>query len=185
MTMLPNEAWTALLNFMWKPRYDGARRDAAPGETFDTCRGVTEMLRADAERRGVAPKGVALQDLSDAHLATILHWEAWLPIQGDRLALAGAPDVAFMLGNMAAMAGGGRSVQLVQRLLGGLVVDGGFGDKTLAAIVGALARGQDLVGMIAKADDAYFAQCRQAGLFLHGWEARVADAVATVRAWKP
>jgi lysozyme family protein len=184
MTLTTKHGWPDLLAFMWKPQYDGLRRDAAPGETFDTCRGVTEMLRASAEQRGIAPWGVALQDLSDAQLATILHWECWLPVQGDALSVAGAPGAAFMLGNMAAQAGAGRAVQLVQRLLGGLAVDGGLGQKTLAAILAAVDRGVDLVAQLAAADDAFFAQCRQANLFLHGWELRIADAVATVRGWE-
>ncbi len=178
-----SDGWQALLTFMWQPRYDGSRHDHAPGEVFDTCRGVTDMLRTEAERRGIAPAGVALQDLTDAQLATILHWECWQPVQGDALCLRGAAPVAFLLGNMAAMAGAGRAVQLAQRVLGGLVVDGGLGSKTFAVIVAAVARGDDVVGSLACADDIFFAQCQQADVFLRGWEARVADAVATVRGW--
>jgi lysozyme family protein len=176
--------WPDLRDFMWKPQYDGLREDRAPGETFDTCKGVTEMLRAEAERRGIAPAGVALQDLTDAQLATILHWECWQPIQGDLLSMHGAPGVAFMLGNMAAMSGAGRAVQLAQRKLGGLEVDGALGEKTSGAILNAVAKGVDLVQQLADADDAYFAQCRQANLFLHGWEIRIDDAVATIRGWR-
>lgn len=176
--------WSDLRDFMWKPQYDGLRKDRAPGETFDTCKGVTETLRAEAERRGIAPAGVALQALTDAQLATILHWECWTPVQGDRLSMHGAPGVAFLLGNMAAMAGAGRAVQLAQRKIGGLTVDGGLGEKTYTAILNAVAQGVDLVQKLADADDAFFEQCLRADIFLHGWENRIADAVATVRGWR-
>jgi lysozyme family protein len=171
--------WSDLYDFMMQPKYDGFRQDRAPGEMFDTCRGVTEMLRAEAERRGIAPAGVALQDLDDDQLEAILRWECWTPICGDLLAARGAPGVAFLLGNMAAMAGARAAIMLAQRLLGGLVVDGVIGPKTLTAILAAAASGSSLMQRLATADDEYFSQCRQASVFLRGWEARIADAVAT------
>ena len=179
---MATHGWKDLLNFMWQPQRDAGRHDRAPGETFDTCRGVTEMLRAEAERRGIAPAGVALQNLTDGQLEAILRWECWLPVYGDALCNAGACGTAFMLGNMAAMAGGGRAVQLLQRRLY-IAADGIMGPQTYGAVIRSIGAGWDVVGMLAVADDTYFAQCRQANLFLHGWETRIADAVATVHAW--
>ena len=134
------EAFKVVLDFVWRPENDGARRDAAPGETFNTVRGVTEMTWSGAQQNKIVPADATLDDATDAQLAAVLHWCCWQLPGAVKLADRGLGALAIVVANMAMAAGPGTAVKMLQQTVGnGLKADGGFGPNTLAAVTKAAA----------------------------------------------
>ena len=175
-------AFRSFLSFAWRPENDGRDEDRAEGETFNTRWGVIDATWEGAQNAGVVPNDVELVDATIDQLATVLKWESWDRVRGDALTAVGFGPVAIMLGDMAMVAGAGGAAKALQRCInrelgdGTVVVDGAFGPATYAATLKLCAKGMPhAVAALAQADDEYYASCRQASRFLHGWERRVAD----------
>ena len=178
------EAFKVFLDFVWQPENDGARKDAAPGETFDTVRGVTQMTWTGAQQNHVVPADVTLEDSTDDQLADVLHWCCWQIPGAEKLAGQRLGALAVVVANMAMAAGAGTAVKMLQETVGnGLAVDGGFGPHTLAAVTQAAAEpGRDLVGQYTQTCLRYYASLANAPRFLHGWTRRANACEAAARA---
>ena len=144
--------------------FDGFKDDRAPGETFATAYGVTEMTWAWAIGQGVVEDKPIDQATADdcETVRKVLFWNAahcgQLP----------AP-VALMVYNDSVLTGCGHAVKLLQRLVG-VDPDGDVGALTLAAVnrIAPLA----LVDKLVVADETYLAALAKAPLYLKGWERR-------------
>ena len=178
-----DRAWQTFLSTVWRPDFDGTRHDAAPGETFNTVKGVTEGTWQTAQNAGVVSSSTALDDSTDNQLAAVIRWACWRPLWCDQLAKGGAPGVAIVLANMAMAAGAYEAVTLLQRTLGDVDVDGAMGPHTCVATIGAMHNRPDLIHDLTVADEAFFhalAQNPRYAKFEGGWDRRaeVFEAVA-------
>lgn len=169
--MSDSPVWDAALAFVWRPENDGADNNSAPGEAFLTRWGVIEATWDTAADEGIVDGD--LRDATKDDLATILRAMFWNVLGGDRLVVDGVRGAALMIFNMGMVAGVGRSAKLLQRIVG-VAQDGQVGPHTIAAA--AAMNQHDLILALEKADDAFFASCRQANRFLRGWTRRVTDA---------
>ena len=175
--MTPDDAFFRFLTFVWRPENDGRRAGAAPGEAFQTVRGVTADKWAEAIAHNVVPAGVPLSVATDDELTAVLRWGCWDPVWGNQLAKGGAPGLALVLANMAMVAGNAAAVRPLQALLPGLDVDGVMGPKTAArAVVAVKAEGRDLLGDLTDAYVEHFRTRPRASEFLAGWARRARDA---------
>jgi lysozyme family protein len=144
--------------------FDGFKDDRAPGETFATAYGVTEMTWTWAIGQGVVEdKPIDQATAEDCEtVRKVLFWNSahcgQLP----------AP-VALMVYNDSVLCGVGHAVRLLQRVCG-VADDGDVGPATLGA-VGSIDR-MVLVDRLVAADDTYLAALAKAPLYLKGWERR-------------
>ena len=173
-TPINTTAWDAALAFVWRPENDGIDYDRAPGEAFLTRWGITEATWETAQDEGIVPDGVTLATATKDELAGILRAMYWNVCSCDRLAGGGARGVALMVFNIAMVAGVGRAARLLQRVVG-VTEDGRIGPLTVSAVL-SHSDHLDLIDQLTRADDEFFASCKQAGRFLRGWVRRVADA---------
>jgi lysozyme family protein len=173
MPMTPDAAFDAFLDFVWRPDFDGARHDNAPGETFETVRGVTQIAWTDAQRRYVVPSSVALADATDDQLSSVLRRNFWDACRCDDIVRAGYPGVALVLANHAMAVGPRAAIKLLQIAVGANP-DGIFGEMT-AGKVNDTARAGNLPQILTAGIEASFAGMAKAPEFLKGWDRR-ADA---------
>lgn len=172
-TPVNTTAWDASLAFVWRPENDGADNNSAPGEAFLTRWGVVEATWEHACDEGIVPN-VDLRQAQKADLGTVLRVLFWNVCCCDRLAAGGARGVALMVFNMGMVAGVGRTARLLQRVVG-VTEDGQVGPLTVSAVLSHTDH-LDLIAKLATADETFFAQCKQAGRFMKGWDRRVEDA---------
>jgi lysozyme family protein len=172
-----DDAFQRFLAFVWRPENDGKRAGAAPGETFQTVRGVTADKWAEAVAHKIVPAGVPLSVATDAELMGVLRWGCWDPVWGNQLTKGGAPGLALVLANMAMVAGNAAAVRPLQALLPGLVVDGMMGPQTAArAVVAVKVERADLIGDLTDSYIDHFRTRLRASEFLAGWTRRARDA---------
>lgn len=162
-------SFPVFMAFIWSPTNDGARRDNAPGETFNTVRGITQMTWDAAARDGIVAGD--LQDATDAQLTAIYQANYWNALRCNEL----PAGVDVMVANDAVLAGPGHAARLLQRCVG-VAEDGAIGPETLRGVwrVGTA----PLIDKLHDADDAFFASLAKAPLFLGGWTRREDDARA-------
>ncbi len=165
------KTWETALAFVWRPENDGQDNGSAPGEAFLTRWGVIQATWDAAVDEGIVPD-IALQDATKDQLASILRANYWNVCRCDSFVAAGEPGTALMLFNMGMQAGTGRAARLLQRIVGA-AEDGQIGPLTVAAATHVTPA--KLIPALVKADEAFFASCRQANRFLRGWDRRVTD----------
>jgi lysozyme family protein len=160
---LHDAAFDAGLGFIWQPDRDGHENDSAPGETFSTRWGITQMTWAAAEEHGIVngPFQTCTQDqcraIYRANYYNALNCALW------------APGVALMLFVDATLTGVGHVARMLQRAVG-VNDDGVIGAKTIAAV-----QAMDpnkLINLLATADEAYLAALANAPKFINGWTRR-------------
>lgn len=174
MTASGADPFKTFLDFVWRPDNDGQRSDAAPGETFTTVMGVTDMTWEGAQKAGIVPSDVQLTDSTNDQLAAVLKWACWTIPGAGKLAADGLPGLAVVVANMAMAAGPGTSVRLLQQTVGrGLIADGRFGPHTEATVKQVATQPDiDLIGAFTRTCLTYYASLANAAMFLRGWSRR-------------
>ena len=183
---MTSEAFRAFLRTAWRPDFDGARQDSAPGETFETVKGITAMTWQAAQDRGIVPSGVTLGQSTDDQLTDVLFWACWTLPGCQRIEAFGRPDLAIVVASEAMAAGWPEAMELVQGLAG-VKADHMWGNATQDAVQRMCAdKGRDLVGEYTRASILLFQKIagNKAALAhnLTGWTRR-SNAFADV-AWK-
>ncbi len=153
------------IDFIWAPDRDGHQDDRAPGETFATAWGVTQMTWDDALADGIVSGSLA--DATRAQCKAIYRANYWEPLHCDSL----DPGVAFVLFNDATLSGVDAAARLLQRIVGA-TEDGIIGPQTLARANAMQAL--ELIDRLTTADDTYLASLRNAPMFIKGWDRREA-----------
>jgi lysozyme family protein len=151
------------INFIWAPDRDGHRNDRAPGESFATAWGITQMTWD-----GAVASGIVSGPLADATLEqckAIYRADYWNPLHCDAL----NPGVAFVLFNDATLSGVDAAARLLQRVVGA-TEDGVIGPQTLRLANAMPAT--ELIDRLTVADEKYLAALRNAPLFIRGWDRR-------------
>jgi lysozyme family protein len=151
------------IDFIWAPDRDGHRNDRAPGESFATAWGVTQMTWDDAVAAGIVSGGLA--DATRAQCKAIYHANYWEPLHCDSL----NPGVAFVLFNDATLSGVDAAAKLLQRVVGA-TEDGVIGPQTLR-MANAMPPSSVIDGLTT-ADETYLASLRNAPMFIRGWDRR-------------
>jgi lysozyme family protein len=149
----------AALAFIWDADRDGHAYDRAPGETFATAWGVTEMTWQAAVADGLMSGELA--DATREQCATIYRARYWNPLRCDSF----APGVAMVLFVDATLTGTGHVARLLQRIVG-TVADGVIGPHTIAAANRWIPAA--LIGQLMDVDEAYLATLAKAPTFLRG-----------------
>jgi len=148
--------------------FDGAKQDAAPGETFATSYGVTEMTWNNAVDNGIVSGDMDGAPVSD--YATVLRAMFWNVMACDAL----PSGVDLFVFNDACLAGTGHTARLLQRCVGltGDDVDGQIGPQTLHAV--ATIRPADLIARLRSADISFLSALHTWPLYHNGWTRREA-----------
>jgi lysozyme family protein len=157
------DTFDTALAFIWQPERDGHQDDAAPGETFATSWGITQMTWDAA-----VVDGLVFGELGDAtkdQCAAIYRVRYWAPLHCDSF----APGVAMVLFVDATLTGTGHVARLLQRIVA-TVEDGVIGPHTMAAANRWIPAA--LVAQLIDADEVYLAALATAPKFLHGWTRR-------------
>lgn len=161
--------FSAAMAFIWEGQNDGARKDRAPGETFNTVKGVTSYTWEMASNMGVVTG--ALEDASDDQLMAVYRVLYWNTCHCSSL-----PDGADLLVfNHAVLAGPGTSARLLQRVVG-TTQDGTIGPITLRKASGFGVKA--LIDALTKADLEYLSALANSYLFIRGWTRRAKEAQA-------
>ena len=182
---IADRAWQTFLATAWRPDFDGSASDDAPGEPRgNTHWGVIRPTWQTAMAHNVVVSDQNFDTAPKPDFGVVLRAVCWRSVWGDQISSAGAPGVAIVLANMAMAAGAYRAVMLLQRTLGGLVVDGAMGPATCGATIGAVYAGRDMIGDLTRADEAFFASLPKAPMFLHGWTRRAEAFAAVARGFK-
>lgn len=158
------------LGFIWLPEQDGQKNDSAPGETFKTSWGITEMTWGYAQEHGVV-KG-SLEDMTIEQAATVYLALYWNVLNCSNIPL----PLAFCMFCDATLTGTGHVGKMVQKIVGANP-DGVIGRKSLMAIdnyvrvhsLGAL------VDAEIDADEEYLESLANAPKFIRGWTRRDED----------
>ncbi len=151
------------INFIWAPDRDGHRNDRAPGESFATAWGVTQMTWDDAVAAGIVSGSLA--DATRAQCKAIYRANYWDPLHCDSL----NPGVAFVLFNDATLSGVDAAAKLLQRVVGA-TEDGVIGPQTLR-LANAMPPSSVIDGLTT-ADEKFLASLRNAPMFIRGWDRR-------------
>lgn len=146
------------LDLVWQ--FDGIKDDSAPGETFSTRYGVTEMTYADALRHGWVKNDFRHATVDDCK--AILWHLCWLASNCETL----PKGVDLMVFNDTMLTGGGHALGLLSRIVG--ATDTGPGLFVLAQKM----KPDTLVDKIADGDEEYFKTLRNAPLYIKGWTRR-------------
>jgi lysozyme family protein len=157
------------LLFIWQSAEDGHADDSAPGETFRTSWGITEMLLADAIAKGILPQ-VPIGSLSQQQAATVYLGEFWQAMLLDEFPVS----IGFCLFCDATLTGSGHVARLLQRIVGA-PEDGVIGRiETVPATQRFLAVRSEtiLVEALIDADEQYEAALANAPKFINGWRRR-------------
>jgi lysozyme family protein len=149
--------------FIWSPDRDGHQNDRAPGESFATAWGITQMTWDQAVTDGVVTGDLA--DATRAQCKAIYRANYWDPLHCGSL----DPGVAFVLFNDAVLSGVDAAVRLLQRIVGA-TEDGIVGPQTLR-LANAMSAPQ-LIDRLTVADEKYLASLGNAPLFIRGWDRR-------------
>ena len=153
------DPYSAGITFIWE--WDGFKNDSAPGESWQTSYGITEMTWATAVQDGTVSGSFA--DMT-ADQAKIIYAARYYAPFCHLL-----PGVAFSCFVEATLTGVGHTARLLQRIVH-VTQDAVVGPHTEAA---ALAYGQTkLINAIVAADKAYLASLASAPRFLRGWTRR-------------
>lgn len=148
---------------------DGRFDDSAPGETFVTHYGVTQMTWDFAASHGIVSGSFAAATPEQcAAVMRALYWNAMH-------CSSFQPGVNLMLFNDSVLSGTGHVASLVARIVGSTVPPTSVIGPDILRRANSFGA-KRLIDAIAAGDDAYFAALRTAPLFLHGWERREADA---------
>ena len=161
---MSDAAFTAAANFIWAPSNDGSRNDSAPGETFNTVLGITQMTWDGAVSRGIVTG--ALEDATREQCLAIYRAEYWNALSCDSL----PGGVAIVLFNDSVLTGSGHVARLLQRVVG-TPQDGVIGPATLTAATATWHK-DALIDALIKADETYLAALRNAPQFINGWDRR-------------
>lgn len=155
------------MQFIWDPSRDGHSNDSAPGETFLTRWGVTQMTWDSAVHDGVA-KGT-LEAATQAQLGNIYLARYWQAMSLSQLPTA----IGFCLFCDGTLTGPGHMALLFQGLVGA-DEDGVIGAKTLAAAAAYLGTHgvSALVDAVIAAQLDYLSTLANAPQFLVGWTTR-------------
>ena len=164
--------FTTALAFAWRPENDGQRDHSDkhdPGG--ETNMGVTHTEWQSGVSRGYVEG--ELRDASRLALAKLLKLDYWTACKCDAL----PPGLDLVVFDMAMVSGPGRSIKLLQKALGfeGGDVDGDIGPKTLNAAL-FVTDTQDLISVLTKKDEAFFASLHTFTYFGRGWDRRAEDA---------
>jgi lysozyme family protein len=151
------------IDFIWAPDRDGHQNDRAPGESFATAWGITQMTWDNAVANGMVSGPLA--DATRAQCEAIYRADYWNPLHCDSL----NPGVAFVLFNDAVLSGVDAAVRLLQRMVGA-TEDGIFGPQTLR-MANAVPASQ-LIDRLTVADEKYLASLANAPMFIRGWDRR-------------
>lgn len=152
--------------------FDGFSNDSAPGESFATRYGITQMTWDWAVQQGVVPN-IPLDQGDVVQFTNIRKVMFWNSVHGSQL----PPGVNLMVYNDSVLTGAGHAVRLLQRCVG-VPDDGAIGPYTLSRVAGW--RPGDLIDTLAKADTVYLSSLAKAPLYLRGWLRR--ESVMTVDA---
>jgi len=151
------------INFIWAPDRDGHQNDRAPGESFATAWGITQMTWDQAVANGIVSG--PLVDATREQCKAIYKANYWDPLHCDSL----NPGVAFVLFNDAVLSGVGSAARLLQRVVGA-TEDGVIGPQTLGLANALPARA--LIDRLTAADEKYLASLSNAPMFIRGWDRR-------------
>jgi lysozyme family protein len=151
------------IDFIWAPDRDGHQNDRAPGESFATAWGITQMTWNNAVANGIVSGPLA--DATRAQCKAIYRADYWDPLHCDSL----NPGVAFVLFNDAVLSGVDAAVRLLQRMVGA-TEDGIVGPQTLG-MANAMQPSQ-LIDRLTVADEKYLASLANAPMFIRGWDRR-------------
>jgi lysozyme family protein len=157
------DPFTAAYEFIMGPQFDGHEDDSAPGETFKTRWGVTEMTYADALRRGIVSRPFAYCTQDDCK--AIYRALYWTPNGCDKL----PPAVAMVVFVDATLMGGRTPKENLQTILG-VDVDGAIGPQTASS-----ASKRDpaaLVRLLVQSDLDHLRSLPNWPRFKNGWTAR-------------
>jgi lysozyme family protein len=161
---MTSATWPKALAFVMLPQNDGQSYHVTDHDTGrGTAWGITEDTWYHAVDTGLVHGDI--HNATQAQAGVILRQEYWNGTLCDGLPLA----VDFLVFNMAMMAGQGRAIKLLQRIVG-VLEDGVNGPKTIAAT----AR-QDTTYMLmalTKADEQFFQALSGATYFINGWTNR-------------
>jgi lysozyme family protein len=157
-------SWPAALAFVWLPNNDGQGYHCDPGDPGGaTSWGVTHATWSDAVATGLVAGDLA--NATQKALALVLHEKFWKPCRCDLL----APGDDLAVFNFGMAAGIGRAERVLQSVVG-VPVDGDVGPVTLAAV--AALPPTTLTARFTAAEEAFYAHCGDAPLFLRGWDGR-------------
>ena len=151
------------IDFIWAPDRDGHQNDRAPGESFATAWGITQMTWDGAVADGIVSGSLA--DATREQCKAIYRANYWVPLHCDSL----DPGVAFVLFNDATLSGVDAAARLLQRCVGA-TEDGIIGPQTLR-LANAMAP-SSLIDRLTTADETYLAALRNAPMFIRGWDRR-------------
>jgi lysozyme family protein len=151
------------IDFIWAPSRDGHQNDRAPGESFATAWGITQMTWDDAVASGIVSGPLA--DATREQCEAIYRADYWNPLRCDAL----DPGVAFVLFNDATLSGVDAAARLLQRMVGA-AEDGVIGPQTLR-LANAMPAAE-LIDRLTVADETYLASLRNAPMFIRGWDRR-------------
>jgi len=151
------------IDFIWDPSRDGHQNDRAPGESFATAWGITQMTWDDAVARGIVSGSLA--NATREQCKAIYRANYWEPLHCDAL----NPGVAFVLFNDGVLSGVDAATRLLQRSVGANE-DGVIGPQTLR-MANAMPAPQ-LIDKLTAADERYLASLRNAPMFIRGWDRR-------------
>jgi lysozyme family protein len=151
------------IEFIWAPNRDGHQNDRAPGESFATAWGITQMTWNDAVANGIVSGPLA--DATREQCKAIYRADYWNPLRCDAL----HPGVAFVLFNDATLSGVDAAARLLQRMVGA-TEDGVIGPQTLR-LANAMPAAE-LIDRLTVADEKYLAALRNAPMFIRGWDRR-------------
>lgn len=158
----------AAIEFALQPENDGQPYHVdAHDPGGGTAWGVTEATWATALAHGYVA-GELLADATQAQCVAILRAMYWNACCCDNLP-RGVDAAVF---DMAMVAGPGRAVRLLQRVVG-TVEDASIGPKTMLAVADAKPR--DIVMKLTTADEAFFASLNTFCYFGRGWDRRAED----------
>lgn len=157
-----DQLFNIALNFILNPARDGKVDDSAPGETFKTSLGITEMTFQNA----LDAKVVSGEFPPTPDQAEIIYYEMyWQKNHCDKL-----PDgIAIMLFNEDTLCGNGAAARLLQRCIGA-VDDGIVGHETITKVWEHPL--EQLMVDFKEADETYLSELANAPLFLNGWTRR-------------
>lgn len=148
----------------------GYANDPQDDDGGGTMRGVTTYTYNDyRDRKGLPRRDV--RKITEQELQDIYENGYWLPVQGPQL----EPGVDQVMLDYSINSGPSRPNKALQRILGGLTVDGGFGPKTLKKYLSNKGKGEDLIEKIMGKRVSFLKSLRIFSRFGRGWMNRCAD----------
>jgi lysozyme family protein len=164
-----SDAFEAGFRFFMGPNFDGHENDSAPGETFSTRWGVTQMTYADALAKGVVTNPFATCTIDDCKAIYKANF-----YDANRCGEMPAPVacVLFVDATLMGTKTPARNLQIVV----GAVADGAIGPKSIAAINASDPR--ETARRLIDLDLAHLRALANWGQFGHGWTNRETQLLA-------